>query len=218
MVDVTTLTDQELINLYHKELELAEELDVKQHSNKILINALYGAMSNRYFILVNFDIANAITANGRFYVRLFSERVSRFLKQFDDTDTEHIAYNDTDSVTGDTEIIVNGQKTTIAEFFDYVFMAHSEVIETNKDKEVVKLPFNYKTPSINVIGEKQLQDNNITYAYKHKVKKEFYKVTANGSEVVMTADHSLMVLRDNQIIAIKPNEVRKGDKLVILKE
>ena len=49
---------------------------------------------------------------------------------------------------------------------------------------------------------------------KHKVKKRMFKIKCNGDEVVITEDHSLIVLRNETLIEIKPKDVQKNDKLL----
>ena len=61
---------------------------------------------------------------------------------------------------------------------------------------------------------KKLEYNNITYIMKHKVKKRMFKIKCNGDEVIITEDHSMMVLRNNELIEIKPNDVKSSDKLI----
>ncbi len=48
---------------------------------------------------------------------------------------------------------------------------------------------------------------------KHKVKKRFFKIKTNNNAVVVTEDHSIIVLRDGKMISIKPNEVKNNDRL-----
>ena len=75
--------------------ELATELNIKQNALKIAINGLYGALGNPAFDIFNEDIANAITANARFYVQLFS-------KNIENKKQNKCIYNDTDA--GDFEV------------------------------------------------------------------------------------------------------------------
>jgi len=49
---------------------------------------------------------------------------------------------------------------------------------------------------------------------KHKVKKRMFKIKCNGDEVTITEDHSMMVLRNNELIEVKPSEVKPQDKLI----
>ena len=49
---------------------------------------------------------------------------------------------------------------------------------------------------------------------KHKVKKKMFKIKINDKEVEITEDHSIMVLRNNKLISIKPKDILKTDKLI----
>jgi intein/homing endonuclease len=41
-----------------------------------------------------------------------------------------------------------------------------------------------------------------------------YTIRCNGKEVKLTEDHSLMILRDGDLIETRINEIQKGDKIV----
>lgn len=75
---------------------LFDQLHTKQLALKILINALYGANGNRYFIFFNREVAAAITGSGRFFIKKLSQYI-------DDTiyalggNTSSVYYNDTDA-------------------------------------------------------------------------------------------------------------------------
>lgn len=70
----------------------------EQTGLKLIINSLYGAMANRYFPLFNEKMAQAITGNGRFFIRLLSKNIENKLQSMLKSDNVYVVYNDTDSV------------------------------------------------------------------------------------------------------------------------
>jgi len=65
--------------------------------------------------------------------------------------------------------------------------------------------------TLSVSNDKKLNVNKINYVMKHKVKKRLFKITVNGKSVVVTEDHSLVVLRGNELKKIIPKYVMSGD-------
>ena len=49
---------------------------------------------------------------------------------------------------------------------------------------------------------------------RHKVKKRMYRITSGDKSVEVTCDHSLKVMRNNELIDVKPSDLQKGDKIV----
>lgn len=197
--------DPELIQKYQA---LATELDVNQLTFKILINSLYGACGNKHFILYNKEIAKAITGNSRFYINLMSKNINNYLCDLCGSGN-YIIYNDTDSVVGDSIIKVNGKNIKIEDFYDSIKV---DPIVT-KSSNNVKLVDNCFTESVN--KNLQIETKKINYIMKHRVKKEFFKIKVNNKEVVVTEDHSIMVLRNSELIEVKPRDIKIDDTLIL---
>lgn len=70
----------------------------EQTGLKLIINSLYGAMANRYFPLFNEKMAQAITGNGRFFIRLLSKNIENKLQSMLKSNNDYVIYNDTDSI------------------------------------------------------------------------------------------------------------------------
>lgn len=195
---------------YKKYTDLALELDVKQLTLKIAINALFGACGNNHFILYNNGIAAGITGNSRFYINLMGKNIEKYLNDLAKTkDEKYLIYQDTDSVVYDTLININDKQYKIGDFFNESLGKIKQI----GDNKFIKEVFGYSTDSVNKNFEKETK--NIKYVMKHKVKKRFYKIKYKDKEVILTEDHSLIVLRDNKLIAIKPREIIKGDKIIV---
>jgi intein/homing endonuclease len=64
-------------------------------------------------------------------------------------------------------------------------------------------------------GENIDEFEQINYIYRHKVNKEAWRIVdEDGNEIIVTGDHSIMVERNGEIIAIKPGELLENDLLV----
>jgi intein/homing endonuclease len=66
-------------------------------------------------------------------------------------------------------------------------------------------------PILNHVTQKPVK-----YVMRHKVKKTRYRITtSSGKQVIVTGDHSCMVLRYGKLTAVKANEIDpKTDKMI----
>lgn len=147
-------------------------------------------------------------------IRWIERKVNEYLNGLcETTDYSYVRYCDTDSVVGDTLIDVNGEKMTIADFFDS--MPENYMRKDDDNLDYVKAVEGVTSLSVNT-ESKEVERKSVKYVMKHRVKKRMFKITANGRSVTVTEDHSVMVLRDGEIIAVKPLDMRKGDKVLSL--
>ena len=136
-----------------------------------------------------------------------------------DCDDEHtffangICVHNTDSVSGDT--IIRTQKhpggIKISEFYEENIENIGECTKAghesvNTDDKVL----NALDGCVYSAGVKRI--------IRHKVTKPKWKLTtSSGKTVYCTPDHSLVVVRNNKEVVIKPNEIQKGDKVITIK-
>jgi intein/homing endonuclease len=59
--------------------------------------------------------------------------------------------------------------------------------------------------------------SNVNYIMKHKVNKEIFEIKIGTRKVIVTEDHSIIVLRNNNLVSCKPKEILKTDKLIYIK-
>lgn len=87
-----------LVNIHHN----------TQYALKILINSLYGAFGNEWFLLYDFHNAEATTSSGQYSIRKTSHDVNAFMDSLVGIKTsDHVIYNDTDSISVTIERLVN---------------------------------------------------------------------------------------------------------------
>lgn len=193
---------------------LADMYEIYQNSLKIMINSAYGSLSMEINAFSHGKgYSNAVTTGGRLSNRwcnyCINEGINNISKEYKNTSTlPYTSQADTDSVEGNTIISVNNEDMSIAEFFNSV--SSPEIVSENGT--IVKNVTDKITPSVN--AELQLGYNKITQVIKHKVKKKMFKVTVGDESVVITEDHSIMIVRNGLLISAKAQDIRDGDKIV----
>ena len=129
-----TCTIEEL-ERYIETLETASASDhITQMTLKILINSLYGALANSFFILANPDMAAAITSSGRFFIQLVANNIESKLQELLPSEKPYICYGDTDSVYYTLQNMVarkfgDSPKESIMEITDWVDSFEKKVIQ-----------------------------------------------------------------------------------------
>jgi DNA polymerase elongation subunit (family B) len=125
---------------------------------------------------------------------------------------EMITYGDTDSVFKDTVIRTDDRDCTIEEFYNSN-IKNGSAGETLKGHESVKTG----EKVLNWSEEKGLYYAPVKRIIRHKVKKAKWKLrTKSGKEIIVTNDHSMIVFRNGNKIEVKPSEILKTDKILVV--
>lgn len=98
--------EQELVNTNKDDVQKRAALEKEisrynneQHAIKIMMNSLYGAMSNQYFRYYDIRIAEAITISGQLTIRWSEKTINEYLNQLLQTkNRDYVLAIDTDSV------------------------------------------------------------------------------------------------------------------------
>ena len=207
--DLEKLSDEELLDLYHATQDKGDELFILQISLKTLINSLYGAQGNKSFILANEKVAQAITGNGRYFIKSFGRRIEKHLQSLIKWNKPYYIYSDTDSCVGDTLISTSLGKIKIEDLFE----RSGEIVKNENGSFVKRLDEKILAKSMN--SNFEIQDKKIIYVMKHKVNKRMFKISVNDKSVIITEDHSVMINRNNNLISVKPTEILKSDELIL---
>ena len=207
-----SLTNDELLDLHTKATDKAFECHINQLTKKILINSLYGATANVFFPLYNLGYASGITCNGRYFIQKTANYIEEKLQELLPWDQKYISYGDTDSCVENTLISTDKGDIKISDIYNSENSKEVEYKHGKFFKEVNGI----KALSVN--KDFKLEYKPIKYVMKHKVKKRLFKIKCDGNEVVITNDHSIMVKRDDKLIEVKPFEIKKTDKLILVKE
>ena len=126
-------------------------------------------------------------------------------------------YSDTDSVVGETQVLVNDKQISIED----LYLNFGKKIGSNKEvKDVSSLQL--FTPSVD--KNFNIENKKIKYVIRHKVinkNKRMFKVklflsehSNDYKEVIITEDHSIMCKRNNKLIEIKIGDIQENDKLL----
>lgn len=208
--DLEKLSDEELLDLYHATQDKGDELFILQISLKTLINSLYGAQGNKSFILANEKVAQAITGNGRYFIKSFGRRIEKHLQSLIKWNKPYYIYSDTDSCVGDTLISTSLGKIKIEDLFE----RSGELVKNENGSFVKRLDEKILAKSMN--SNFEIQDKKIIYVMKHKVNKRMFKITVNDKSVIITEDHSLVVKRENKLVSVKAQELKNTDEIIQL--
>jgi len=178
------------------------------------LNSLYGSLGNQYFRYYKLENAKAITFSGQTTIKWIESRLNAYLNKIVGTkNQDFIIALDTDSVVGDSVISVNGKDITIEDFYNSIENNYLKCDEFNSN--FVKSVSDKTTVSLSKFGD--LEEKNINYVMKHKVKKKLYKIKVGKDEVIVTEDHSIIVKEKstNIIKSVTPKELSPDRHFII---
>ncbi|NJO60988.1 MAG: hypothetical protein HC836_22840 [Richelia sp. RM2_1_2] len=190
---------------YEKHVEFWEK---RQYVRKILLNSLYGCILNSASRFYDHRIGQSVTLTGRCITRHMISEINQNLTGKYDHLGDAIIYGDTDSVHANSIINTTLGQIAVEDLF------HSAPIkwqdgekEYAVDERVQVATFD---PDDNIDKFEQ-----INYIYRHRVNKEAWRITdEDGNEIIITEDHSVMIERNGEIIAVKPTEILEDDLLI----
>lgn len=121
-----------------------------------------------------------------------------------------------DSVTGDTMVIIDGEDDTIENWFARLGRKIG-VTELPNDVELLLTRSCHDTIGVYKDDDSFVYcEYGIKLIYRHKTSKNIYEIFTETKSVKVTEDHSIMVVRDNKLIEIKPTELTLDDVLIEL--
>lgn len=145
-------------NLYEKDKKKEYEYNISKYHNlqlakKIMLNSLYGTLSNEYCRWFNFYHAESITISGQTYIKYIDKQINLYINKLLNTDNkDYIISSDTDSVYLDLNEVVkkiiylkpeineitnqNEKDITIIKYLDDFCENHIQKMINNKFKEL----------------------------------------------------------------------------------
>lgn len=220
----------------YEQIKEAEQMeahyDLLQLTKKIQLNSFYGSLLSSGFRWGYKEMVGAsVTYTGRGITTHMIEQVAKLLtgksseleKTFDisfkdgkakieniyKAYNEAIIYSDTDSVEKSTIVSINGKDDEIQNFFTEEY-GNIQYVE---DKEYL-IP-NKKDLFSPCFDNNKIFNKKILALYRHKVSKKRYKIVSEtGKEVIVTEDHSIMILRNELLMEIKPKDILPTDKII----
>ena len=181
--DFEKLSNAELLDLYHATQDKGDELFILQISLKTLINSLYGAQGNKSFILANEKVAQAITGNGRYFIKSFGKRIEKRLQSLKNYNKPYYIYSDTDSAY-----------YTIEPFVDEFLKAHPNTSVT----DIV----NFCDKFENTVVEPVIQENIDDFCYKLNALDK----SKCGAKKEIVADRMLLLKKKKYLCRLRENE------------
>ena len=127
-----------------------------------------------------------------------------------------VCSGDTDSISENSILNINGQNMTCLDLFNKLKKENNGIVLKLKIKQEL-VPVN---KLYNVLSYIDHSDTciykPIKYIMRHKVNKPKFKIkTKSGKELILTGDHSVMVIRNNKLISIKTKDINLNTDKVI---
>ena len=212
-----------------------------EQAMKLLGNSMYGGSSHEACFWFNMDLANDITGEARNLIHMMEKHIPEYLNSEWDKmkdmhkllnikidpiklseilkekkDLAQIIYGDTDSVYADTAIKItdlseNQRVITIEDFYN-----------ENLDRDAGMTLTGHESVStdskiLNWSEDRGLYYGKIKRIIRHKVTKPKWKLkTKSGKEIIVTNDHSMIVFRDGKKLEVKPRDILKTDKILVV--
>ena len=236
-VDIYKLNKEELESLKVEVSELREEYSLLELAMKTLGNAAYGASASPFFYFFNASLAADITGDCRNLTKTMWNKLEHFFHEtiwerkdlwkefgFELDESKHdwyreqpiSIYSDTDSLTSNSNLYIKRGNQILKRTF----------IELWRDAVEEHMPFGLGTHGqelccsddyiLNYDEKRGLHWVPIKYIMKHNTKKRKFRInTKSGKEIIVTEDHSCIVIRNGKKIAVKASEINKDtDKIV----
>lgn len=152
-----------------------DTLDIKQMSQKILLNSLYGALGNPYFRFYDIRCAEAITLTGQVIIQWIAKRVNEHLNRILKTEKKnYVLGSDTDSIYVSFEDLVNKlfsveqDRDTVLDFLDKASNTRIQRVITDACKEIAQY-FNCPTDEILIMKRETISETGIFLRKKHYI-------------------------------------------------
>lgn len=214
--DYSKYSNEELMKMLENAEQQAQTYHVSQLVKKVLLNSLYGALGNEHFLLYTNEMARSITLMGQCLINKAAIEKNRFISKMlkEEVVKDRRTYSDTDSEIFTTLITINKEKQMIGEFYE---TSEGEEYENLLGKYIKDFPKGkYKTLSIDEDDLTKVKEVDVLHAVKHKTPKHMWRVKVDGKEVIITEDHSLMILRDGYLMRGSVKDLREGDELLTI--
>lgn len=227
-VDLDNMSKEELEEQQDYYTNLANRYYNYEQSIKNILNSIYGAFGNQWFYFFNINIAESITLQGQDAILYTEKMLNLYFNKYWHKDTEiHkkmgislkgevskpvVIYIDTDSVAADSKVIINNEESTIEEMFRNYSKINGFHV-SQKGDEIIKSP---NCTILNHSKKRGLYNVPVEKIIRHKVTKKKWRLrTKSGKEVIVTNDHSLIILRDGKQMKVTASEINpKYDKVI----
>lgn len=205
---------------YHNEgnKDMYKFFDKKQLVQKIMLNSLYGVLLLPTFRFYDKENGESVTLTGQTLVQFSANMGNAYYNRIIESGKriDYCIYQDTDSVAGDSMVVEkNFGRISINDMYSRLLSGGS-VQETFEGREFV-YPDDCELPYYDE-ADGRIRYGKVKYVERHLIKKKRYLITTSGGkQVVVTGDHSMMVLDSNGLLQMKyASEVSIGDKVITI--
>lgn len=195
-----------------------------EQAYKLIGNSMYGGSSHVSFFWFNMALANDITGEARNIIHIMEKHLPEYMRnqwpqmldfhkkhniELDEKFVESILNGDKsfmniaygDSCIGETIIQTINGPMMIKDMFD-----KSNIVFHDRGKDFGL--FNDKI--INYNGHQNIESN-VKYIIRHKTSKSKWIITDDQhNEIIVTGDHSMIIIEDSIMKVIKPSEMKAG--------
>ena len=227
----------ELKEFKEEVVDLRHEYALLENAYKVCANAGYGSSANEHFYFFLPKLASDITGECRNLTQTMWHNLEEFFHEtlwerkdiqeqfgFELDETKHdwyreqpiSVYSDTDSTSFDTILKTSNGECTIENLFNESLKQNGIKDITNNGHEIVKC----NDDVLNWTKENGLNFVPIKWIMRHKVSKPMFRITTkSGKTITVTEDHSCIVFRNGEQIAIKAKDINKEtDKILSIEE
>lgn len=213
------MTKEEILAKIEELKKQKADLEVKiinqdntQVAYKVFLNSVYGFTGTQYSPVFNKNVAEAVTLTGQKTIKEMVKFTNSELNKLnpDMKDEEWVIAGDTDSVSKDTVIKVNGHQMSVADAF--IEAAKNGFIDKLQNGTEVAIPCFPMLTSTLLLGACKV--NNIS---RHKVKKKRWSITVPGlpKPLLVTEDHSIIVKRNGEFCEVSPKDIKPTDLVIV---
>ena len=123
---------------------------------------------------------------------------------------------DTDSQIGDTQIVIDNNHISMEDFFTQCKYENNDIVlKTSNNSEII--PVHNHVTLTYIDHDNKTCERPVKYIMRHKVSKDkFCLTTKTGKKMIMTGDHSVMIIRNNELISIPARNILKTDKVITI--
>lgn len=201
---------KKLLKELEKNKHKYNQLNNLQLSIKLCINSVYGQMGSPYFPLFDIDNALSVTSCGQTVIKSAFEYLPKVVSGSSADDC--IVCGDTDSCRSDSYIRTHRGVFLFEDLWTYY--NECETTYSTHGHEI-RYPENLKSLSYDSTN-KRVKLAPVAKLIRHKVSKSQYKITtSSGKHVIVTGDHSCIIVDNTgNIHKVKASEIKIGDKVI----
>lgn len=195
-----------------------------EQAYKLIGNSMYGGSSHVAFFWFNMALANDITGEARNIIHKMESHIPEYLKKAWPSMREFHKKHNIELDEKFVESVLNGDKSFVSIAYGDSCVGET-IIQTINGPVMIKDMFNesniifhdrgkdfglFNDKIINYNGHQNIESN-IKYIIRHKTSKSKWIITDDQhNEIIVTGDHSMIIIEDSIMKVIKPSEMKVG--------